>query len=213
MPSRVRSFPSAFFVDLADAEVDEFHDLAVGFGDDDDVRRLEIAMDDAARMRLAQAARHLPEEQEHFLPGERAEIAEPIGERLAVQVLHRDEVDLLVAGRVLDPAVVEERDDVRMLQLREDARLEREALHELRVFFVDRVGLDDLQRDGPIERRLNRVVDPPHAAARDRALDPELAVDEQADHRIDPALPLVRRHHEPDPRSYQRRVKKVARHA
>ena len=103
-------------------------------------------------------------------------------QRLAGEELHRDEV--LLDVRPLDLAVVEERDDVRVLQLGEDARLLEEALEELRLVLVVAVALNDLQRDGAFERHLGRVVDAPHASASDRGEDLVLAVDDAADERI-----------------------------
>jgi hypothetical protein len=53
--------------DLADAEVHDLHELAaVAFGHEDDVRRLEVTVHDAARVRLPETARDLPNQEEHL---------------------------------------------------------------------------------------------------------------------------------------------------
>ena len=145
-------------------------------------------MDDPAHVCLAEAARDLAKEHQCLVGREGTPRTEALGERLSVQILHRDEVHL--DGRTFDEPVVEQRDDVRMLELREDARLEEEALEELRLLLVDRVGLDDLQGDGPTERRLRAVVDAPHAPTGDGPLDVELPVDDGAQQRISRAFPL-----------------------
>ncbi|MGC4079515.1 MAG: hypothetical protein QM702_21235 [Rubrivivax sp.] len=87
----------------------------------------------------------------------------------------------------LDLPVVVERDDVRVLELREEARLLEEALQEVRLVLVVAVALDDLQRDGAIERLLRRVVDAPHSSASDGVEDLVLAVDGGAEERISPS--------------------------
>src|SRR5262249_36784863 len=142
----------------------------------------EVAVDDAATVRFAEPARDLAEEDEHLERGESSTRAETLAQRLAVEELHRDEVHL--DGRILDAAIVEERDDVRVLELREDARLEEEALEELRLLLVDGVCFDDLQRDGPVERCLAAEVDAAHSTACEGLLDEEFPIDDGTDERI-----------------------------
>ncbi|MGC4079514.1 MAG: hypothetical protein QM702_21230 [Rubrivivax sp.] len=79
--------------DLADAEVDDLDDLApVALRHEEDVRRLEIAVDDPARVRLAEAAGDLPADDQRVADVEEAVALQARGERLSGEELHRDEV-------------------------------------------------------------------------------------------------------------------------
>ena len=53
---------------LGDAEVDELGDLVLALAREEDVARLQIAMDDAHGVRLADAARHLAEDLAELRP-------------------------------------------------------------------------------------------------------------------------------------------------
>ena len=57
-----------------------------------------------------------------------------------------------------------------MIEGGREARLAQEALVERAI--VRKLGRDQLQRDGPVERELGRPVDDPHAAATDDTVDP-----------------------------------------
>src|SRR5262249_38517256 len=94
--------------------------------------------------------------------------------RAPVQVLHRDEEDA-----VLGTAIVVEGDRVRVRQFCGDRRLEEEPLVEVRVAVV--AGAEDLQRNETIERRLEGLVDPPHASVPDLFDDLVPVVDDPAD--------------------------------
>src|SRR5205085_5397574 len=118
----------------------------VALGHQQNVRRLEVAMDDPARVRLAEAARDLTPDDERVTHVEETVALQARGERLAREVLHRDEE--LLDGAAFDLPIVVERDDVRVLELREEARLLQEALQEVRLVLVIAVALNDLQRDG-----------------------------------------------------------------
>ena len=92
----------------------------------------------------------------------------------AFDVLHRDEV-----VRALLPEV-DHRDDVLVLERRGGLRFPLEAADELLVF--REVGMQFLERDGPIERRLNRAVDHAHPAGPDLLEDPEVPDDPRVGH-------------------------------
>ena len=66
-------------------------------------------------------------------------------------------------GRPVGLAAIDHRDDVRMRELRDDARLAPEPLDVLVVLEVALV--EDLQRDVALEQRVVRLVDARHAAA------------------------------------------------
>ena len=90
-------------------------------------------------------------------------LLQPIGQRLAFQVLHHEERRAVVLADVV------ERADVRMIELRDRARFAVEPLAELRVG-GEALG-QDLDRDGAIEARVARLVDLAHAARADRRRD------------------------------------------
>ena len=77
--------------------------------DEEDVRGLEVAVDDAERVRLAQRAADLARDVRGALLGEVPRLADGPVERVPLQVLHRHVVDVVVG-----PAVVEDRDRVRV---------------------------------------------------------------------------------------------------
>ena len=83
-------------------------------------------------------------------------------ERLALDELHRDEV--AAAGR----ADLVHGDDVGMREPRHRARLAQQALASL---VVAAVGLQDLERDAPLEIGIERGVDDAHAADAELALE------------------------------------------
>ena len=133
-----------------------------------DVRGLEVAMEHAARMRevdrLCDLEQHLHEPRDG-VPGDGlrvapAQAAEHVGERAAPDVAHRAE-----RGAVVHDERVE-RNDVRVLELAEDAHLVEEARAARGV-----VALGHLERDLPPERGVAREEHRAHAALGDQALD------------------------------------------
>ena len=125
-----------------------------------DVGRLQVAVDDPQRVRLAQRAADLLGDVDHALLRQRAVLLHRLRERPAVQELHRDEED-----PVLGAPVIVQGDRVGMGELGGDRRLEEEALVEVRVPVV--AGSQHLERDQPIEGRLQCLVDPAHSAVAD----------------------------------------------
>src|SRR5262249_40276484 len=109
--------------DLGDAEVDDLHVVGVvaDLGDQD-VRRLQVAVDDPLPVRLGDRARDLLEDVAEHRRLELTRTLEPLVERLAADVLHHDVARLPGAHteRV-------DRDDVRVVEPREDAGLAPEA--------------------------------------------------------------------------------------
>ncbi len=102
---------------------------------------------------------------------------------LALEELHGHEVPLGL--HVLDSAVVEDRDDVRVLEPGEDARLEEEALVESWGRFDSIVcGRQDLDRDLALERDLLAAIDDAHAARREEGVDLELLIQDLSQQRI-----------------------------
>lgn len=139
----------------------EVGDLGPAVARDHDVVRLEVAVDDARVVRARQSVRDL----RHQLDprGHAAAFALPLGERLAVDQLHGQEVHVaLVAGVV-------HRHDGRMIERRRRPRLPDEAGHALGIGGA--VPRQDLQRDAASQVRVVRAVDLPHAALAEERLD------------------------------------------
>jgi hypothetical protein len=135
---------------------------------DDQVGRLQVAVDDAARVRV----RHdvAGREQDAQRASERPAIAararelEDLLERAPLAERHR-EVDL--AARIGTEVV--DRDDAGVLQLPGDARLREEALEDrVRLAGVprQRLRVEHLHRDRALEHRVPHAQDDAHAAAR-----------------------------------------------
>ena len=136
-----------------DAEVDDL-DLAVAA--DQDVAGLDVAMDEAARVRRGERAGDRRGDPGGLPRRERTAPAQDRGEVLAVDELHDD----VRAGRVL-PVVVR-RDDVRVGQRRGRLGLLAEAGREVRVAQV--LGSQELHGHVAAELRVHGAEDGRHAA-------------------------------------------------
>ncbi len=153
-----RSGPSSAGCLLAgdgQAEVGEIGVLsAVGPGDED-VRRLDVAVDEAERMRRVERVGDLPDDPH----GETGREAAPIGDELskgrALDEAHRhEEAPGILTGSV-------DRQRMRMLQRRGGERLAGEPGPE--ALQGGEVRRDQLQRDGAPELGIEGAVDDPHA--------------------------------------------------
>ena len=121
-----------------------------------DVRRLDVAVDQARAVRGVQGARDRPQEPDRpfgrkapLLRDERSEVGPP-------HVTHRDEQLSLDLARLVD------RHDVRMVQPRGELGLPNETAPE-RLVVGQLVG-EDLDRDAALEPRILRQVDDAHPA-------------------------------------------------
>ena len=131
-------------------EVDHLHLLA-----DEDVRRLEIAVNDPALMRVLDRIAHLPKEIE---PRPQRE---PAGFRKHRERLSRDEFHRQIRlPRVADPRL-ENACDSGMSQPRHEPRLALEAFQKLLV--VEEFQREQLQRNLAFERFLPRTINCPHS--------------------------------------------------
>jgi hypothetical protein len=138
--------------ELGQAEVE---DLRHAFRRADQVRRLDVAVDDAPGVRAAETAGDLDRDVERERERQRTAL-DPLLDRLAFVERHHDE-GLAVA--LLDRV---DRADVRMVEGRRRARLLQEA--PARAGIGREVGREELQRDRPLEARVLGGVDLAHAA-------------------------------------------------
>ena len=141
---------SAFGVlhDPGDAEVDQ-PGSAVGF--DQDVARLDVAMDDASLVGVGERLCDLRRDPGGFRGRQGTVAPDPVAQRLA-----RDELEDHRRRRVVDVDIVDG-DDARMRQRRRGAGLLFEARAHGRV--REEVAVEHLDRDRPIEHRVARQPD------------------------------------------------------
>ncbi len=125
--------------------------------------RLDVAVDDAVAVRVAERREDLPRIRDRHGHRAQAARADELLERAALDVLHDDEVG------AVELASVEDRDDVRVREARGVRRLAPEALDELLVVRVPRV--QHLDRDTAAEFLVLGEVDVGHAAAAELARD------------------------------------------
>src|SRR5262249_32390511 len=138
---------------------------AARVADEDDVRALEIAVDDAGGVRGGEAGGDLLGDGQRLV-GRHATLApDARRKRLALEELHGEERRLAVAALV-EPDV-EEPADVRVGDLAGELDLALEAADD-GVVVGDRVA-QRLQRHALLEEEILRLVDFPHAALADDA--------------------------------------------
>ena len=143
---------------LREAEVRQVDVVgAVGAGArvEQHVRRLHVAMHEAARVGRIEGARDLREDADRV---RRVETAAPeaLFQVTPLDVAHGDEEEVL--GR---PGLVD-RDDVRMVDRRGQLRLAQEAVAERLV--LGEAGGEQLERDPPLQPQILGQVDDAHAA-------------------------------------------------
>ena len=108
---------------VRDAEVGD--ERAAGARLEQDVVRLHVAMDDAASVRVRERPRDLAQHARRVGRRERPARAEPLAERLALDVAHDEEDEAAGLADAMD------RDDVRMREAGGRARLAHESLARL----------------------------------------------------------------------------------
>ncbi len=121
----------------------------------EDVRRLDVAMDDAARVRKRERVDYVMQNPRHFARAELLLALERRAQRLAFDVRHRvPEQIALLAGR-------EQRHDVRVLQLRGDLDL---AAEPVAIDAGGELGRQHLDDDVAAEHAVDGDEDAAHAA-------------------------------------------------
>ncbi len=133
---RVRVAREGIVEETRDAEVEQSH---LPVGRDEDVRRLEIAVDDEPRVRVPHGAQHLLE-QGDALRGVQAMLVRVARDRQAGDPLHRE-----IRATVRAHAGVVETRDLRMLEAGQQVAFVREALGRRRGIF--QADVRDLQGD------------------------------------------------------------------
>jgi hypothetical protein len=153
---------------LGDAEIGELDRAVVGL---EEVLRLEVAMNDAVVMGELEGGAELEGGVEHRSPRQPAFFLKKFFEVLAGDILHGVVVVAIVVAGVI------EADDVRMVELFEDADLALEALQETRL--LGQLRSEDLHRRPhsirPGRRFLVRQKNLAHAAAAQLAVEDPLA--------------------------------------
>ena len=150
----------------------------VAAGGDQDVVRLDVAVDQAGLVRGVERVTRLGEDAQRP-----ADVQLPRDDQV-LQVRppdepHREEEPVLALARLVD------RDDVRVLERGLEETLAAEALAERRL--AAELGGDHLERDGAREGQLGRLVDGAHAAAADQGVD-AIPLDDVADLEHRPGL-------------------------
>ena len=145
---------------------------AQGFGDakvgqhraavfaEQDILRLDIAMNNAAMVRVVQGFGDGAGHRHRLF--QRQTLADALLQRAAGQILHRQIINALVRGDVVD------RDDMRIAELGDDPAFPQETLGEF--FISGQNRLDDFQRDMTMQRLLQGEIDNRHAALAEFAL-------------------------------------------
>jgi hypothetical protein len=163
---------------LRNAEVAYLHELerlavVVEPGNDDQVLRFDVAMDDPARVRVREPGTGLHHDLGDALRGEGAVLGEDRAQLDAGEELHRE---------IEEPVrLLTEVDDARDVRVVESARGERlgvEATTEVDVV-LERL-VEDLHGDGHAQLAMARPVDRAHAAAADERLHQQFPAGERA---------------------------------
>ena len=134
-----------------------------------EIRRFEVAMDDAERVRLADRLAGLENEIDRFVDLEGAASREVRGERLPFEVIHHDEWHVAEGLDVVDLGDVGARDASTCAGLLEEALREVGARGEM--------GEEELERDEAAESHVLGCEDGPHAARAEGGGEPVLAED------------------------------------
>ena len=154
---------------LRDAEVEDLEQArAVGALGDEEVRRLDVAVNDAERVRLGDALARLQHRDRRPPRHLRAVVAEDLVEVVALQVLHHHE-----RHAVGQRAHVHHARDVLAAQPDGGLRLAKEPRD--RRLALGHVRQQDLDRDRLLQIEVRRPDDAAHAADTDDLLDPVLA--------------------------------------
>ena len=152
---------------LRDPEVDQVGVLAVAVGPDQGVAGLDVAVDQAARVRRVQRARELPDQRHRPLRRQRPLPTQQLRQVDAVDEPHRDVQQPVRLARLVD------RDDRGVLDRRRQPRLAQEPLAIGAVVGERRP--QQLQRDLAPEPQVLGAVDDAHSAAAEQRVDDDMS--------------------------------------
>ena len=138
----------------------EIHQLGSGLGEHD-VAGLEIAVDDALAMRLVERVGDLDADLQYLRSGS-APLRKRCGKRLALEVFHHQEVDVVLGADVVEHA------DVGMVAGRRWCGLRARSAAEFRV--GGEMSGQNLDRDDAIEARVAGAIHLAHSAGTERGL-------------------------------------------
>jgi hypothetical protein len=149
---------------LGDAEVEDLDQLLVVVPNDEDVVRLQVAMNEAGFVGLAHGPRDVPQDAGGLGGGEPAHPLQALRQALALQELHDD------VRRPVHDAEVEGLDHVGALERSGCACLLHEALEDALV--VRGLRIDELDRDLGVQRQMLGAPHLAHAAPTDQVQQP-----------------------------------------
>ncbi len=133
---------------------------------DHHVRRLDVAVDDARRVRELERLAQLAHDAHALLQVEALVRIEEVLELLALDELHDEVGNFVLLAEVVDL------DDVRMVEARHGLRFAHEAHGEVLAGVLVEVALEDgLDRHRAAEARVHAFVDDTHRALAEDALD------------------------------------------
>ncbi len=134
----------------------EVHDFRGATLRHHDVGRFEVSVDDAGRVRMADGVEHLGQQVGGPLRLDWTHALHQLIEGLAANELHHHQEVVIGSVELVDGG------DRGMIELGQHARFRAEALHHIA---VGEFGIQDLDRDFPIECFIDRLVHGAHAAA------------------------------------------------
>ena len=165
----VTSRAAAVADELRQTEVEHLDEPALGAHQ---VCALDVAMDDAARVRFVERVGDLDADLDHFAHRQRP-ARDPRRQQLAVDVLHDDEVGARFFADVVGDG------DVRRAEHRRGARFVQQPRAALRIGLERR--RQELERDRPAKSRVFTAIHLSHAACAKALVDP-IVLDGRADH-------------------------------
>jgi hypothetical protein len=176
--------------DLGDAEVEDLGEVRVAvLGHQVDVLGLDVAVDDAGGVGVAQAAQHVAQDRQRPVRRDRRVGVHQIAERSAVEELHHQE-----QRAVLELAEIRDVDAVGVIDAPDRDGLALEPAAQLG--HRRQGGVEQLDRHRPPDRDVLAPVHHPHAALAEQRVQPVAPVD----HRPQPPTVVLRRRRSLDAR-------------
>ena len=144
--------------DLGDPEIQDLHQPALRHHN---VARFQVAMHDAGGVRGRDGAGNLHRDRQHLT--HRRPVLDNVAKRLAVHPLHGDEIDVRLVPHFVDRDNIRVVERARRLRFADQSPASRRALPPLR--------RKNLQRNQPVQPRIERQINRPHSAHTQFGLD------------------------------------------